>query len=360
MDPRPHLFGLLPEEIAARLREAGVAVRDDEARRILAHRLPPRGKHAPSRPVGKRLLSEVAARFDDARLEVLERAADPDDGFVKYLFRSPDGALSEAVRIPLEKKDRFSVCLSSQVGCAMKCAFCATGRLGLARHLEPWEMVDAFRQVRDEAPGRVTGAVFQGQGEPFHNYDAVIRAARILSHPCGGRVRGDAITISTVGIVPRIHQYAAEAHRYRLIVSMTSAIEGKRAGLLPVAAKWTLAELADALRAYAAANPRLTTIAWVLMGGVNDGPEEAEALHRMLGDLRLRINLIDVNDPRPGGFRRATDEERKRFTDALQMLKAPVVRRYSGGFRRHAACGMLAATRWEGEGTHPTSSISGV
>ena len=358
MDPRPHLFGLLPEEIAARLREAGVAVRDDEARRILAHRLPPRGKHAPSRPVGKRRRSAGAARFDDARLEVLERAADPDDGFVKYLFRSPDGALSEAVRIPLEKKDRFSVCLSSQVGCAMKCAFCATGRLGLARHLEPWEMVDAFRQVRDEAPGRVTGAVFQGQGEPFHNYDAVIRAARILSHPCGGRVRGDAITISTVGIVPRIHQYAAEAHRYRLIVSMTSAIEGKRAGLLPVAAKWTLAELADALRAYAAANPRLTTIAWVLMGGVNDGPEEAEALHRMLGDLRLRINLIDVNDPRPGGFRRATDEERKRFTDALQMLKAPVVRRYSGGFRRHAACGMLAATRWEGEGTHPTSSLS--
>jgi len=346
MEPRPHLFGLLPEEIAAHLRAAGVAVRDDEARRILAHRLPPRGKHAPTRPVGKRLLGEVAARFDDAALEVLERAEDPGDGFVKYLFRSPDGALSEAVRIPLEKEGRFSVCLSSQVGCAMKCSFCATGRLGLARHLEPWEMVDAFRQVRDEAPGRVTGAVFQGQGEPFHNYDAVLRAARILSHPCGGRVRGDAITISTVGIVPRIRQYAAEGHRFRLVVSMTSAIEEKRAALLPAAARWSLEELAGAIREYAAANPRLTTIAWVLIGGVNDGPEEAEALHRMLGDLRLRVNLIDVNDARPDGFRRATDGERRRFVNALQVLRAPVVRRYSGGFARHAACGMLAATRW--------------
>jgi 23S rRNA (adenine2503-C2)-methyltransferase len=292
----------------------------------------------------------VEERFALDRLEVLERATDPADGFVKYLFRSADGALSEAVRIPLLKPGAFTVCLSSQVGCAMACAFCATGRLGLSRNLRAHEMVDAFLQVRDEAPGRVTGAVFQGQGEPFHNYDEVIRAAGILSHPCGGQVRGDAITISTVGLVPQIRRYAREGHRFRLIVSLTSAVAERRAALVPVAARWSLPEVAEAIREYAAVAPGLVTVAWVLMGGVNDGADEAEALRALLGDVRLRVNLIDVNDPRPDGFRRATDAERRAFVRHLQVLRAPVVRRYSGGAARHAACGMLAAVRC-GDGT---------
>lgn len=345
---RPHLFGLFPEEIAERLRSAGVAVRDQDARRILAKRLV-RKRHGyePARPVGKRIEAEVARRFDESRLEVLERTTDPADGFVKYLLRSPDGALSEAVRIPLLKPACFSVCLSSQAGCAMGCAFCATGRLGLRRNLLAHEMVDAFLRVREEAPGRVTGAVFQGQGEPFHNYDGVIRAARILSHPCGAQVRGDAITISTVGLVPQIRRFAREGHPYRLIVSLTSALQERRAALLPVAARWTVEEVADAVREYASGIPGLATVAWVLMAGVNDGPEEVEALARLFEGVRLRFNLIDVNDPRPGGFRRATDAERRAFVRRLQVLRAPVVRRYSGGFHRHAACGMLASTRWE-------------
>jgi 23S rRNA (adenine2503-C2)-methyltransferase len=348
VESRPHLFGLLPEEIAAALRGAGVIVRDDEARRVLAHRLPPWPAGKPRRrPVGKRLEAAVAARFDLRALEVVDRATDPADGFVKYLFRSPDGALHEAVRIPLLKPGCFTVCLSSQVGCAMACSFCATGRLGLTRNLEAWEMVDALRQVRDEAPGRVTGVVFQGQGEPFHNYDEVLRAARVLSHPCGGRVRGDAITISTVGLVPQIRRYARERHPYRLIVSLTSAIPERRAALLPVASRWSLEELADAIREYAASAPGLATVAWVLLSGVNADAAEAEALRRLLGDVPLRINLIDVNDPRPDGFRRAGDEERRAFVRHLQVLRAPVVRRYSGGAARHAACGMLASTRWE-------------
>jgi 23S rRNA (adenine2503-C2)-methyltransferase len=349
METRPHLFGMLPEEIAESLRASGVAVRDDEARRVLARRLVKKRHHyEPARPLGKRLAAAVEARFDAARLEVVERTTDPADGFVKYLLRSPDGALHEAVRIPLLKKDCFTVCLSSQVGCGMGCTFCATGRLGLARNLRAWEMVDAFLRVRDEAPGRVTGAVFMGQGEPFHNYDEVIRAARVLSHPCGGQVRGDAITISTVGLVPEIRRYARERHPFRLIVSLTSAIPSRRASLLPVASRWSLEELADAIREYARTAPGLVTVAWVLMSGVNTGAEEAEALRRLLGDVRLRVNLIDVNDARPDGFRRADEEERRAFVRHLQVLRAPVVRRYSGGAGRHAACGMLASTRWEG------------
>ena len=110
------------------------------------------------RPLSKRLRESIAAATESRGLEIVERATDPGDGFVKYLFRSPDGALHEAVRIPLHKANTFSVCLSSQVGCAMACVFCATGKLGLTRNLETWEMVAALIAVRDEAPGRVTAA----------------------------------------------------------------------------------------------------------------------------------------------------------------------------------------------------------
>jgi 23S rRNA (adenine2503-C2)-methyltransferase len=342
----PHRFALLPEELAARLRARGVEIRDEDARRAQAHAISPGGAAAAARrPLSKRLQAALAASFDDRRLEVVERATDPSDGFVKYLFRSPDGALHEAVRIPLKKEGAFSICLSSQVGCAMGCTFCATGRLGLTRNLEAWEMVAAFVAVRDEAPGRVTGAVFQGQGEPFHNYDEVIRAARVLSHPCGGRIAAAAITISTVGLVPQIRRYTREGHPYRLIVSLTSAIPSRREALLPVASRYGLEDLASAIREHADTLPGRMTVAWVVMGGVNTGADEVEALRGLLGDVRLRVNLIDVNDPRPDGFRRAGDAERGAFLDRLQALRVPIVRRYSGGFARHAACGMLASTR---------------
>lgn len=285
---------------------------------------------------------ESGCRWD--RLEQVEKVQDPADGFVKYLFRSPDGALSEAVRIPLHRPGCFTVCLSSQVGCAMGCAFCATARLGFRRNLEAWEMVAAFLAIRDEADGRVTGVVFQGQGEPLANYDAVIRAAGVLSHPCMGRVSGDAITISTVGLVPQIRRYAKEGHRFRLIVSLTSAIPERRASLLPVAGRQDLGELAAAIREYASAGHfGRTTVAWVVLSGVNTGADEVEALRALLGDVRLRLNLIDVNDPRPDGFRRAGPEELSAFMDRLQALRVPIVRRYSGGQATHAACGMLAS-----------------
>lgn len=349
LDPAamPHLFGMLPEELQAHLQAQGVPVRDDEARRLLSHILSPDGPYnARRRPVARRLIDATLASTDQRRLSIVERVADPADGFVKYLLRHPDGALSEAVRIPLHKEGRFSVCLSSQIGCAMRCAFCATGRLGLTRNLLAWEMVAAFLTVRDDTDGHVTGAVFQGQGEPLHNYDEVIRAARVLSHPCGGKISAAAITISTVGLVPQIRRYASERHPYRLIISLTSALPERRAALLPIAGKLPLAELADAIRAYAQVARGRVTVAWVLLGGVNSGKEEADALQRLLPDVPLRINLIDVNDARPphlGGFTRASDAERGAFMGHLQVLRAPIVRRYSGGASRHAACGMLAA-----------------
>lgn len=341
-----HLFGMLPEDLAVYLREHGVSVRDAEARRVVAHGLAHgREGHPTARPVPRAVETGVDALIDRSRLEIVERATDPADGFVKYLFRLHDGAFVEAVRIPLEREGHFTVCLSSQAGCAMACDFCATGRLGLTRHLEPWEIVAQFVAVRDEAPGFVTGAAFQGQGEPLHNYASVMRAAEILSHPCGGRISSKAITISTVGLVPAIHRLATERRPYKLIVSLTSAIDERRRELVPAASAWPVSELADAVRDYQRATGGRVTIAWVVLGGINTGDDEVEALRDLFDGLPLRLNLIDVNDARPNGYRRASADELSRFRDALRGLNVPVVRRYSGGAARHAACGMLAATR---------------
>jgi 23S rRNA (adenine2503-C2)-methyltransferase len=356
---RPHLFGLRDSEVVEHLARHGVRATDREARRVLGHLLSL--GHATldgmPRPISRRTREAIEQRFDWRPLELVERVTDPDDGFVKYLFRSPDGALTEAVRIPLHKEGCFTVCLSSQVGCAMRCDFCATGRLGLTRNLAAWEMVAAFRAVRDEAPGRVTGAVFQGQGEPFHNYDEVIRAASILCDPCGGRISAPAITISTVGLVPNIRRYAREGHRFRLIVSLTSAVPERRRRLLPVAGRFSMEEVAEALREYAESTGKRATVAWVLMGGVNHDRAEIEHLRALLAEVPLRLNLIDVNDARPDGYRRATDEERRAFADDLQELAVPIIRRYSGGRNRHAACGMLAAKHLDSISSSVTTPV---
>ena len=341
----PHLYGLLPEDLAAHLRAHGVAIRDPEARRIVAHAVASGRDGFPvSRPVPRTVEAAVERLIDRRRPEIVERATDPADGFVKYLFRLDDGALAEAVRIPLEIEGRYTVCLSSQAGCAMACDFCATGRMGLTRSLEAWEIVAQFLAVRDEAPGIVTGAVFQGQGEPLHNYDAVMRAAEILRHPCGGRITAKAITISTVGLVPAIHRYAREERPYRLIVSLTSAVDERRRALVPAASAWPVTELVEAVRTYQRSAGGRVTIAWVVLGGINTGRDEVEALRTLFDGVPLRLNLIDVNDARPGGYQRASEEELGAFRDELRTLGIPVVRRYSGGVTRNAACGMLAAT----------------
>lgn len=344
-----HLYSFTPEALVEFAATRGLELRIDDTRRYLASRLSDPDERPSKLPMAKAKAAALAELLSTAELEVVERVTDEFDGFEKYLFRSPDGALTEAVRIPLHKPGHFTVCLSSQVGCAMECDFCATGRLGLTRNLESWEMFAAFKRVRDDAHregrGRVSGAVFMGQGEPLHNYDRVIATARVLSHPCGGRIDARNITISTVGLVAQIRRFARERHPYKLIVSLTSAVDERRRALLPVAGRSSLDELESAIREYAAVMKGRMTLAWVLIGGLNHGPEEVEALHRRFGDLPIRVNLIDVNDARPGGYRRATPAELRAFLDRLQILGAPIVRRYSGGKDKHAACGMLAATR---------------
>lgn len=342
VDPSPpaHLRGLTPERLVERFPEIGFSM--SQARRVTTRLVHDYRDDLDAIPGLKKTKAEallVAARLD--HLEVTDRRRSAVDPFVKYLFRAGDGRVFESVRIPLEQP-RFSICVSSQAGCALRCAFCETGRMGFERNLEPWEIVDQVLRIRAESPERpVTGVVFQGQGEPFQNYENVMAAADVLRHPCGGRIGSDRITISTVGLLPAIERYIDEGRPYRLILSLTSAFAEKRESLLPVAGKWPVEQLADAMKRLAKRQRNVINLAWVLMSGVNTGADEARELGRIFAGERVRLSVIDINDP-TGRFTRADDAERGEFLNALSANRIPFVRRYSGGPDIHAACGMLA------------------
>lgn len=349
----PHLRGQTPASLASLWPELGLDM--GIARRVVHRLVFEDGDRLEGvRGLSRRLAAEILARGSLERLQVVDRRASAVDPFVKYLLASGDGRQFETVRIPLERP-RFSVCVSSQVGCALACTFCETGRLGLTRNLEAWEMVEQVLTVRRDSPERpVTGVVFQGQGEPFQNYEAVIQAAAVLRDPCGARIGADRITISTVGVLPMIERYTDEGHPYRLILSLTSAFDDKRQDLVPIGRRHGVGELAEAMRRYAERRAGgWVNLAWVLMSGVNTEPEEAREVARLFRGLRVRVSVIDVNDP-TGRFSRAGDAERSRFLSALADAGLGFVRRYSGGPDIHAACGMLASSAQGGRPT-PTA-----
>ena len=305
--------------------------------------------------VPRRVREGLLSKARLPRLEILERRRAA-DGFVKYLFESPLGGRVEAVRIPLFD-EKYVVCVSSQVGCALGCDFCMTGRLGFTRNLETWEMVDQVLAVRAEADRPVRGVVFMGMGEPLLNYVEVLRAAEILRHPAGTAISGKAITLSTAGHVPGIRRYVREGHPYRLAFSITSAIPEKRAALMPVERTWPLPELVEAIREYASVRRERAVLAYVAIRGLNTSREDAEALGRAFAGIPVKIDLIEVTDPTARHLP-PTPEELSRFRDELQILGAPIARRYSGGKEIGAACGTLEASSRGGEVLEPLLVVS--
>ena len=335
------LKNLTANELHAALAPLGVSLR--LARRLQAAALR-RDEFPRELPeVSGALLERIRGAVQLPRLECLDRRVSPQDGFAKVLFRGAGPEPFEAVEIPLAHRpgqEKTIVCVSSQVGCAMGCAFCATGKMGFVRNLETWEMVDQVVQVAAQARHPVRGVVFMGMGEPLLNLDAALRAARILSEPCGPAIAAKAISFSTAGVVPGIRRFAAERLPFRLIVSLTSADPARRRELMPAAAP--LPELVAALREYHAATGRRVTLAWTMIAGVNAREEDAIQLAELVCGLPITLDLIDVNDA-TGRFRPPGPEELAAFRDALRKhLKMPVARRYSGGQDVHAACGMLA------------------
>jgi len=185
-------------------------------------------------------------------------------------------------------------------------------------------------------------------GEPLLNYNNVVRAARVLSDPAGPAIGAKAITLSTAGVVPAIRRYIAEEQPYRLVFSLGAPTSEERALLMPIEKRWPLPELMAAIRDYSEASGARVTLAYVAIGGVNTEPRHARELGALLADVKVKLNLIDVNDA-TGRYRPPTKEEMRRFRDDLAVSwGGPVVRRYSGGGEIGAACGTLSASRQGG------------
>ncbi len=345
-----HRCGLLPED-AARV----FGVNETVGRKLLAAAVG-RGERdlAGIEGVRKDVLRaiESASTAEPLRIGAREPAA---DGFLKLLFELDDGAQVESVRIPVPcevpgadlsafegKEKKYIVCVSSQVGCALACSFCATGALGFRRNLEPHEMVGQVLAIRREADRPVRGVVFMGMGEPFLNYDNVITAARILCHPAGGQIDARAITISTAGIAPAIRRFTSERHKFRLAVSLTQATPAKRLPLMPIERVHSTGEVVAALHDHARARRTRVLVEYVLLGGVNDSVEDAHALARLLDPKLVVVDLIDVNGT-TFGYVRSSRAQRSLFIDVLAKARMPFAIRYSGGQDVQAGCGQLAA-----------------
>lgn len=339
---------LLKDQTSAALHAslAPLGVSAHLARRLLAAAVRRGELPSPGSGLTARLREELRAATEIPHLTLVSKAVSPRDGFAKYLFAGRGAGQFEAVRIPLLHRPgdlKYVACVSSQVGCAMGCAFCATGRLGFGRNLAAWEIVDQVVQLQADSPHPIRGVVFMGMGEPLLNYDAVMAAIGVLSEPCGLAIAAKAITVSTVGIVPAIRRFTAERRPVRLVVSLTAADPAQRQALLPIEARYPTAELLAALREYHAATGQRVTLAWTMISGVNVGVADAQRLAELTRGLPVKLDLIDVNDA-TGRFQPPTEAELKVFRDALRAcLGMPVARRYSGGADIHAACGMLAA-----------------
>lgn len=347
MSERPKIQGFTPERLVEPLSSLGATL--PECRRIVSH-IVQRGNDDLTgiSQVRAPVRDGARAMLDVGRFEVVERRASSVDPFVKYLLKCPDGSQIETVRIPLEKQGRFSVCVSSQVGCAMGCTFCATGRMGFVRNLEAWEIIEQIRivarELRASGEGRVHGVVFQGMGEPMHNLDNVIDALEVISNPCGLAVDGRNVTVCTVGIVPGIERLTAMKTRVRLGISVTSARAAVRRSLVPMEGRYPIREVVRAAKAFHERSGHLVMLAYALMGGVNTTPEEAQAIAELLREMPARLSLIEWNPVEGLPYRPPTEEERSAFHDALARLGVPVVRRYSGGKDIGAACGQLATS----------------
>lgn len=307
----------------------------------------------------ERILSSV----EIPHLTVLEKVVSPFDGFAKYLFKGVDDAPFEAVRIPLLHRpgdEKYVICVSSQVGCAAKCAFCATGRMGFKRNLETWEIVDQVLKIQADSPHPVRGVVFMGMGEPFLNYANVMRAAEILSDPSAVAIDAKAITVSTVGVVPMIRRFTREKRPHRLIVSLSSAVSSLRDELLPMNMNYPVEMVVDALREYQEATRRRVSFAWTMMAGVNMDRAQVQELARLTAGMKILLDLIPVNDA-TGRFTPPDQAELDQFLDWIRSdLQCPIVCRYSGGKDVAGACGMLAGKRaGEAENIEPFHMVRG-
>ncbi|MBI9083571.1 MAG: 23S rRNA (adenine(2503)-C(2))-methyltransferase RlmN [Desulfobacterales bacterium] len=292
--------------------------------------------------LGKTLREELAASFTIRRHETLCMETSR-DGTRKFLFQMVDGARIESVLIP--EKDHDTLCISSQVGCAQGCRFCMTGRGGLARNLTAAEIVSQVRDVKCAVTGdlRLTNIVVMGMGEPLANYDNMLAALNVLTDvDTGLGFSGRHITLSTAGVVPRLADLGRDTN-INLAVSLNATDNPTRSRLMPINRAYPMETLLAACARYPLAPRRRITFEYILMAGINDSPDDARRLARLLRPIRSKINLIPFNPHEGSEFHRPAPPVIERFRQILVDKGYTVITRHSKGQDISAACGQLEA-----------------
>tara|TARA_A100001015_G_scaffold302191_1_gene390105 strand:- start:834 stop:1883 length:1050 start_codon:yes stop_codon:yes gene_type:complete len=257
----------------------------------------------------------------------------------KYLFELESGEKIESVLMVDGK--RVTICLSTQVGCAVDCDFCATGKMGFIQNLTAGEILDQFLQLQKIIEKKITNVVFMGMGEPFLNYNNSILAADLLHHPKGINMGAWRITISTAGITKKIKQFANDAHPYKLAISLNGSNQEQRLMTMPITKTQSFSELLEVSQYYTHRTRKRVTFEYVLMAGVNDDPIDAKNLKEILAHINCKLNLIPYNEIN-GPYRRPSDTEIKLFISSLKNASFPVTVRWSKGQDIDAGCGQLA------------------
>ncbi len=289
-------------------------------------------------------------------LEVVEVSSSSTGGTRKFLSRMQDGHLVESVIIPAAEGQggaqsaRITLCVSSQVGCAFGCKFCASGLLGFTRNLSASEILGQILAAEEVAGARVDNLVFMGMGEPLANMDNLERALGLILSPQALEIGARHITISTSGNVPGLRRLAAFGKPLRLAVSLHGASDDVRSQVMPVNRKWPLGELLPALREWLRTSKHMITLEYILIEGVNADPAEARKLARMARELKAKVNLIPYNTVEGLPWKRPSEEACRAFCKALIAERVPVTMRYEKGHDINAACGQLRLRRTEQNG----------
>jgi 23S rRNA (adenine2503-C2)-methyltransferase len=312
--------------------------------------------------IPKTLLAELRTHYDLRSLELVRKQG-AGDATQKFLWRLADQSLIESVLIPAnptlygEPSDRRTLCVSTQVGCAYGCRFCASGLEGLKRNLEPDEIIEQVLAVErlkptEAAPAESTGKsrnesrlisnlVIMGMGEPLANYDNLLKALRILNAPWGGGIGARKITISTSGLAPQIRKLADELLQFRLAISLHGATDLVRSRIMPVNRKYPLSELTAACEYYQKKRGRMITFEYILIEGVNDGMDQIEPLAAMARTLNAKVNLIPYNTVDGLPWKRPAETVQERFLKALEGCGVSATLRREKGHDIDAACGQL-------------------
>lgn len=293
--------------------------------------------------ISNSLKEQLNRDFIINEFEVVKRQ-ESKDGTIKFLFKLNDGALIETVLMVFDYG--YSACISSEVGCNMGCKFCASGLLKKQRDLTAGEIVLqvlSLQKYLDTKDKRLDNIVVMGTGEPFDNYDNVLKALSIINSPYGLQIGARHISISTCGIVPMIRKFANEKVQYNLAVSLHAANDLLRSELMPINKAYNLESLMDALSYYSEFNNRRITFEYLLIAGLNNHEKDADDLARYLKGKNAYINLIPYNEVKENPYRSTSDEETLAFYDMLKKRGIAVTLRQKRGTDIDAACGQLRA-----------------